>query len=75
MADQRPPIQELQPGEYGRACHQGQPESLIERAAFADRKQVWKWLRLGASFDRCYLLNHHRQCERGEHVEMLLQLA
>ena len=74
VADQRPPVEKLQPRENCHARHQRQPEFLVERPTFGDWQEPRKRLRLRAPFDRGHLLDHQRQRERREHVEMLVQL-
>ena len=46
-------------------CWSSQPRADIEQAR--------KRLRLGAPFDRGELLDHQRERERREHIEMLLE--
>ncbi len=50
-----------------------QPELLVPNAA-ADPDQLRERLRLGAPFDRRDLLDHQRDRERREHVEMLIEV-
>ena len=72
MADQGVAIEQLEADDHSRARQHRQPELLIEAAA-GDVEQPRKRLRLRAPFDRGELLDHQRQRQRGEHVEMLVQ--
>ena len=73
--DQGVAIQELQPDDHNGTGHHRQPELLVERIAIADAARGGERLRFGAPFDRRHLLDHQRESERGEHVQMLIQLA
>ena len=72
VADQGVAIEQFEADDHDRAGQHRQPELLIEIAA-GDVEQPRKRLRLGAPFDRGELLDHQRQRQRREHVEMLVQ--
>ena len=63
--------------DHSRAGKQRKPELLkssgppVPSAKQPRERAAW----LGAPFDRRHLLDHQRESERGEHVQMLIQLA
>jgi hypothetical protein len=71
-ADQRAAIEIFEAEDGERAGNDRQPEFLVPDAA-AQPNQPRKRLRLGAPFDRRHLLDHQRQRQCREHIEMLVE--
>jgi hypothetical protein len=65
-------IEQFQADDHGRTGEHRQPELLIESTA-GDVEQAWKGPCIRAPLDGGELLDHQRQRQRGEHVEMLVQ--
>ena len=66
------PIKHLERNDSEQAGHDRQPELLLG-AANGDAEHRWKGLRLGAPLNRDHVLDHGRERQRREHIEMLVE--